>query len=111
MKRKLLPFLLILALMPVLAAAESWENVPMVDGRCASMVKADPDAHTRECMLKCQNSGYGILTSDGKYLKFDADGNAKALELLKNSNQKDHLRVTVEGKQKGETIQVKSLKM
>jgi hypothetical protein len=110
MKRISLLMILALAL-PALAAAEDWSNVSMVDTNCSAKVKSDPDAHTRACALKCAKGGYGILDKDGNYLKFDDKGNKEALKLLQNTDQKDHLRVTVSGKKEGDTIQVQSLKM
>ena len=94
---------------PALAAAESFQNVPVVDVSCSKRVAADPDAHTRECALKCTGSGFGIITQDQKFLKFDAAGNAKIAEELKASSKKDHLRVNVNGDVQGDTIKVKSV--
>ena len=103
---------MILALaMPVMAAAEDWSNVSIIDTNCSDKAKADPDSHTRACALKCAKSGFGILDKDGNYLKFDAKGNQEAVTLLQNSDKKDHLRVNVSGKKEGDTIQVESLKM
>ena len=103
---------MILALaMPVMAAAEDWSNVSIIDTNCSDQAKADPDSHTRACALKCAKSGFGILDKDGNYLKFDAKGNQEAVTLLQNSDKKDHLRVNVSGKKEGDTIQVESLKM
>jgi hypothetical protein len=83
-----------------------------MDGMCLSKFKGkDPDAHTTSCLMQCQGSGYGILTADGKYLEFDKAGNAKALAALKATRKKDHVRVDVTGEQKGDTIQVQSLKI
>ena len=90
-------------------AADTWTNVSMVDTMCATKVKADPDAHTRECALQCVKGGYGILASDGTYLKFDKAGNDQALAILKASKASDHLRVTVAGTRKGDTIAVASI--
>ena len=92
-------------------AAETWTNVPIVDTLCASKVKADPDAHTRACALQCEKGGYGIVTQDGTYLKFDSAGNAKAAAALKASKKTDHLRVTVTGDREGDNIKVSSLSM
>lgn len=94
-------------------AAETWTNVPIVDTLCAAKTttKANPDAHTRACALQCEKGGYGIVTADGAYLKFDAAGNTKAAAALKSSKQTDHLRVTVTGDRDGNTLKVSSLKM
>jgi hypothetical protein len=70
-----------------------------------------PDSHTRECALKCQAGGYGILTTDKKFIKFDAAGNSKITEALKASDRKDHLRVEVSGEVKGDTLEVTSVKL
>ncbi len=109
MKPKTLLPVLCLLLLPVVAAAEDWHNVALVDNHCVSKVKANPDAHTRACMLQCQREGYGIVTTDGSYLKFDANGNEQALKLLRASDKKDHLRVNVSGERQGDTIKVQQV--
>jgi hypothetical protein len=93
------------------ATATTWNNVPLIDKNCSRKEAANPDAHPRNCALNCASSGYGILTSDGKFLKFDKAGDEQSLKLLKASNKKDHLRVTVDGEEHGDTIAVKSIKM
>ncbi len=94
-----------------LAFAETWNNVPMIDTQCESKVHNNPDAHTRVCALQCSGKGYGIIASDGTYLKFDQQGNEQALNLLKKSDKTDHIRVSVDGELQGDTIKVKSIKM
>jgi len=96
---------------PAFAAAESWNNVSIVDTQCSAKVKANPDAHARSCALACAKSGFGILAKNGQYLKFDSKGNEEATKLLQSSSEKDHLRVNVTGKKQGDIIQVQSLKL
>jgi hypothetical protein len=72
---------------------------------------ADPDTHTRACAFKCAASGFGVLTKDQQFLKFDAAGDAKIVEALKASGAKDHLRVNVEGNVQGDTLKVTSIKL
>lgn len=64
--------------------------------------------HTRDCALMpdCISSGYGVYTTDGKYLAFDDAGNSKAAAALKQSDKKDNLRVKVNGKVDGDHIAV-----
>jgi hypothetical protein len=107
----LLLVLLGLCAMPAFAFAATYENVPVVDVNCSKKVAANPDSHTRDCTLKCAASGFGIVTSDQNFLKFDAAGNEKILEALKASDKKDHLRVTVDGDVQGDTLKVTSLKL
>ncbi len=96
---------------PAVAAAATYDNVAVVDVNCSKKAAADPDAHTRDCALKCAASGFGILTKDQQFLKFDADGNAKMIDALKASNKKDHLRVDVDGELQGDTLKVSSIKL
>ncbi len=91
--------------------AETWKDAPLVDAQCLDKVKADPDKHTTKCALACEDGGYGILTPDGAFLKFDAAGNARAVAVLQATKKKDHLRATVEGTRSGEEIQVTSVKL
>jgi hypothetical protein len=71
------------------------------------------EAHTREDLLKPENqkSGYGVYTSDNKFLKFDEAGNRKALAAIKASAKLDDFEVEVAGEVKGDTIKVASLKV
>jgi hypothetical protein len=71
------------------------------------------EAHTRQCALmpECQKSGYGVYTSDNKFLKFDEAGNRKALAAIKASTKLDDLEVEVTGPVKGDTIKVLTLKL
>lgn len=110
MKKMTVLLTLVLAL-PTFAAAETWNNVSIIDSQCSTKAKANPDAHTRTCAMACAKSGFGILTKDGQYLKFDNKGNQEALNLLQNSTEKDHLRVDVTGEKQGNVIHVQSLKL
>ncbi len=111
--RKFASFFVLLGLgaMPTLAGVESYKNMPVVDVNCSAKVAADPDSHPRACALKCAASGFGIVTQDKHYLKFDAEGNTKIVEALKASDKKDHLRVDVSGEVQGDTLKVTSIKL
>jgi len=113
MKSKYLFLVVALGLLvaPAVALADSWTNVSLVDVNCSAKVAANPDAHTRSCALECAKSGYGVFTTDGKYLKLDTEGSKQALALLKASDRKDHLRVNLTGTLAGETIQVSAIEM
>lgn len=99
------------ALVALPVGAQTFKNVPVVDTNCSRRVAANPDSHTRDCALKCAGSGFGIITSDNQYLKFDDAGNQKILSQLKSTKESDHLRVNVSGTVKGNTIQVTSVKL
>lgn len=96
---------------PAFAATKTFTDVPVVDQNCSSKVASSPDAHTRDCALKCAKSGFGIITSDNQFLKFDEAGNKQILKELKASKETDHLRVNVKGDVQGDTIKVSSVKL
>ncbi len=111
MKKLILLLTLVVAVQ--FAAAQTWENATLIDAMCATKakVKANPDAHPRSCALQCAKAGYGILTADGSFLKFDSAGNAKAAELLQSTGKADHLRVKVSGERQGDQLAVQSLSL
>lgn len=110
---KKLMYLAVLGMLalPALASAETYKDVPVVDVNCSARAAAAPDSHTRACALKCEASGFGIITSDKKFIKFDAAGNKEITEALKASDKKDHLRVDVSGQVEGDTLKVTSVKL
>ena len=111
MARYALSVLIVAILISAPLAAETWTNTPIVDTMCLSKVKDTPDAHPKSCLMSCAASGFGILTSTGDYLKFDDAGNQKAQAALKQTDKKDHLRVTVDGDREGDTIKVESVRV
>lgn len=109
--RKLVLGMVIGFAVPLLVHAETWQGVPIVDSQCYAKVKDNPDGHTVTCALACAKNGYGIITSDGTFLKLDKSGNARVVDLLKQTRKKDHLRVTVDGERNGDTIKVNSVSL
>lgn len=96
-------------LIPGIAGAETFTNVPVIDTNCSKRVADAPDSHTRACALKCASSGFGIITSGNRYLRFDKAGNQQILSQLKSSDKKDHLRVNVSGDVQGDMLKVQSV--
>ncbi|HUA60914.1 MAG TPA: hypothetical protein VML19_19280 [Verrucomicrobiae bacterium] len=114
MKKVALGFLCLscLGLWTLFAATQTWTDVPLVDQKCSAKLNASTvDTHTKTCALACEASGYGIMTADGTFLKFDKAGSQKALDALKASKKADHLRATVTGDVEGNTIKVQSIKL
>ena len=89
----------------------------LVDAMCAknmagketTMKKAM--AHSRKCALEesCAESGYGVF-SDGKWLKFDGEGDKQAKALLEKSTTEKGIEIEVTGKMAGEKLAVMGLK-
>ena len=89
----------------------------LVDKACSQELAAKGKQalaqHDRSCSLMdaCAQSGYGVVTEDGKFIAFDAAGNKKALAAIKGAKKDDNFKVTVIGEQQGSVIKVASLKM
>lgn len=94
-------------LMSTAMFAESWTGT-IVDTNCKTK---DLASHTKQCVMGCAKSGLGIVLSDGKFVKFDEAGNAKALEVLKASAKEKDLKAKVSGKLEGEVLKVASIEM
>ena len=81
-----------------------------ISGASGSLVggRIVAEAHTKECLLmpECEKSGYGVYTSDNKFLKFDEAGNRKALALIKASTKLDDFEVEILGEVNGDSIKV-----
>lgn len=88
-----------------LAMAESYSGT-VVDVMCKGK---DLASHTRECAVMCSKSGYGLVTADGKFLKFDEGGNARALSALKKQTKEKDLKAKVSGSVSGDVLKVESI--
>jgi len=100
-------FFAIAILMSTAMFAESWTGT-LVDSNCKTK---DLASHTKQCLMGCAKSGIGIVLSDGKFVKFDEAGNAKALEVLKASSKDNDLKAKVTGKLDGDVLKVESVEM
>ena len=116
MKRILITVCTLLVVLSVPVAAETVEGY-LIDKMCSAKVaKEGADAakmHTKDCALMpdCKGSGYGVVTADGKFLKFDEDGNRMAAKVLGFVSGKDNIKVTVNGEVKGSSITVKAIQL
>ena len=90
-----------------LACAETW-NGTLVDVMCKNQ---DLAGHTTKCAISCSKSGYGLVLADGKFVKFDEAGNAKALAALKSTGKEKDLKAKVSGTLDGDTVQVESVEL
>lgn len=104
MKRILL-LSIALPLLTIGAFAETWTGT-LVDVMCKGK---DLSSHTAKCAVSCAKSGYGLVLSDGKFVKFDEGGNAKALVALKSTDKEKDLKAKVSGSLDGDTVRVSSI--
>ncbi len=90
-----------------MAFAESW-NGTIVDSGCKTK---DLASHTKQCALGCAKSGFGVVLADGKFVKFDEAGNAKAVEALNATKKTNDLKGKVTGKLDGDVIKVETIEI
>lgn len=90
-----------------LAMAESMTGT-LVDVMCKGK---DLSKHTTKCAVACSKGGYGLVTADGKFVKFDEQGNAKALAALKASAKENDLKAKVTGTMDGEVMTVEAVEL
>jgi hypothetical protein len=98
-------FIAVFSLAAVSAFAGTWSGT-VVDVMCKNK---DVASHTKECALGCAKSGFGLVTSDGHFYKFDESGNSKAVAALKETSKDKDLRATVTGSMDGNMIKVDSI--
>src|SRR6476660_462430 len=103
MKRTVLAVLFLASL----AYAESFSGT-VVDVMCRAK---DLAGHTRECAVSCSKSGYGLVTADGKFLKFDEAGNARTFSALKKASKEKDLKAKVSGTLDGDVLKVSAIEL
>ena len=106
MKNAFLSLTLLIGLVPA-ARAESFSGT-VVDVMCRGK---DLASHTRECSLTCAKSGFGIVTAEGKFLKFDEAGNARTLSVLKKAVKEKDLKAKVTGNVDGDLLKVETIEL
>ena len=90
----------------------------LVDKMCAQkMTKLDEAKatekamnHTKDCALEdmCKDDGYGLV-SNGKFIKFDANGDKLALAYFDKSKKDKNFLVDVAGTMDGDILKVESI--
>jgi hypothetical protein len=87
----------------------------LADWNCVKPMVQDGRARTFKRQPTCSltpnysRAAYGIITDDKHYYKLDDAGRAWALRLLKDSPNKDSLKVVVTGTLDGDTIHVTNM--
>ena len=87
--------------------AESWTGT-IVDTSCKTK---DLAGHPKSCVMSCAGKGLGIVLSDGKFVKFDEEGNTKALAALKASPKDKDLKAKITGKIDGDVLKLDTVEI
>ena len=87
----------------------------IVDWRCAKSMaqngreKVLHNQHNCSLVHNYSRQAYGLITSDNKYYRLDDPGNSKVMQMLKDTPDKDSLKVVVTGDIQGGTIKVQTI--
>jgi len=78
----------------------------------SSHAQRNLSAPSRACALKCEASGYGVITSDKKFLKFRRRGKQADCRFAESFGQKRTTSaLTLPVTLKGDTLKVTSVKL
>lgn len=88
----------------------------LIDSTCAARAATRPGfaaGHSKTClrMPSCADSGYGVLTQDRRFIKFDSNGNEQVKKLLADLAQETGIKVEVSGTMDGDRMTVKNLRL
>jgi hypothetical protein len=106
--------LMLLLLVSTLASAETWNNVMLLDVMCSKLprIMKEPTDHPRACILECHEDGYGVVLTDGDFLKFDQNGSRLAIDILRSDDAPEqNVRVDVSGKLKNGILHVERISL
>ncbi len=82
-----------------LSGDQETKNGILSDTACSKHAKdaEKTSKHTKMCALmeSCKASGYGLITADGLFLKFDKPGDEMALAFLEATKKEAHLSIKV----------------
>lgn len=67
--------------------------------------------HSCSLMKNFTRDAYGLITGPQQFYKLEDAGNRRILELLKNTPDKDNLKVIVSGEIQGNTIKVVNISL
>lgn len=110
MNRKLVSILAVLALLcslGVMASAKG-KKVTLTGVITDKKCSARGAEHSRECAIKCKDSGIGPF-ADGKFYEFDAKGAADAVKLMEASKSEKVIKATVKGELDDTKLTVKKI--
>jgi hypothetical protein len=118
--RKLL-FLLLLASTSIVAvdAGDKVVKGYLLDVACYDRLKPKghlavaSGLHSRTCLQTafCARSGYGLLSEDQHFIKFDSDSNERVGKFISSFSKETDIRVTVTGKQTGDTMAMSKIEL
>jgi hypothetical protein len=97
-------------------AADTTVSGYLVDVACGAEDGSKPGfgaSHEKMClqMPDCAKSGYGVVTDDKKFIKFDAAGNEQAKKFIATLKKKKDIKIAVTGAVEGESMTVSKIEL
>lgn len=83
------------------------------DVHCSSTYRRHPELHPRLCMLAgwCQQSGFGVIDSHGRFIPFDQGATRQVVTLLEANPSPDHIWVQADGRKRNGVLVVKDIEL
>ena len=98
-----------------LGLANSWTG-KLVDAECVDRQKMDQQSDkkgtdTAGCAPSRSTTNFAVQTKDGRLLRLDPTGNAKAAEMMHDATTAKSVAVTISGTQEGRTVRVDKIEL
>lgn len=116
-----IPLALLFSLSAATAFAETWSGI-LVNAKCyaaeqrnvnptdtETAVDTDKGAEIRYCTPKPKTKSFAVVERDGRALRFDPAGDAKASAYMQSAGKQRTYEVAVTGQMNGKRIQVESI--
>jgi hypothetical protein len=116
-----IPLALFCSLSASTALAETWSGI-LVNAKCyaaeqrnvnptdtETAVDTDKGAEIRYCAPKSKTKSFAVVRADGRALRFDSAGDAKASAYVQSAGKQRRYAVAVTGQRNGNRIQVDSI--
>ncbi|HLJ26263.1 MAG TPA: hypothetical protein VKY85_06100 [Candidatus Angelobacter sp.] len=118
--RPLLPLFLLIASLSAFAADTTTAiKGVLLDTFCYDRLKPkghleiSSAMHSRDCLRAplCSRGGFGVLTEDKRYIKFDQDGNEKVRKFIATFSRETDIRITVTGAVDGDKMTITKIEL
>jgi|SRR5882724_334167 len=97
-------------------AADTAVQGYLIDVNCSARKARKPGSltgHGTPCLRMpfCEGTGYGVLTEEKRFIKFNQDGNEKAKKFLASITKANDVKVTVNGTVDGDSMTVNKIEL
>ena len=119
MKKWMVVLLILVSLSGLAEAPSVVVKGYLLDGACYDRLKPKANLtiaaglHSRDCLRApfCERSGYGVLTDDKRFIKFDQASNERVKKFIATFNKETDIKVTVTGTVDGDKMTLSKIEL